>query len=554
MDGEWRRNMPSDKKRMTVLDCTLRDGGYYNNWDFHPALVSRYLGALKTAGVDAVEIGFRTLSHDGFMGAFAYSHDEMIRSLPIPEGMPVGVMINAKEFLSPAAATEELVRSVFNPASESPVQFVRVAVHPEQALECKELLSILKKLGYQVCLNLMQISQLDIKTFEALGNEFRESGVIDVFYLADSFGNVSPARVREMVETLNKSWRGPVGLHAHDNMGQALGNALAAEEAGAAWIDGTVLGMGRGAGNTCTELLLLELNRRGHDHYYADALFPIVMEDFEPLKKKYEWGSNLLYYLSGMYDIHPTYIQEMLGKTKFETEKILSGLEYLRNSKAASYKNDRLKKAMNHSPQPCKGTWSAKKWLKGRDLLILASGPKLENYADEIKRFIKKSNPLVLSLNINRFIPQEYITAYAACHKTRLLMDADKYRSLKKPILAPLNAIPEIIKHKFQNLEVWNYAMSTSEDVFTASESECQIPVMLVAAYAFAVAAGGGASRVLLAGFDGYEFSDARYREMEHVLELYRLVPNSPPLLSVTPTTYSIPMSSIYSPLFHKIK
>lgn len=85
--------------KYTLLDCTLRDGGYYNDWDFDPALIERYLAAMSAVGVDVVEMGLRSLRRDGFRGACAYTTDEFLASLPLPATLSIGVMVNASELI-----------------------------------------------------------------------------------------------------------------------------------------------------------------------------------------------------------------------------------------------------------------------------------------------------------------------------------------------------------------------------------------------------------------------------------------------------------------------
>ena len=82
-----------------ILDCTLRDGGYYNKWDFDQVIVNRYLNSVKTSLIDVIELGFRFLPKNTFMGPFAYTTDDFINQLNLPEGPIYGVMINGKEFI-----------------------------------------------------------------------------------------------------------------------------------------------------------------------------------------------------------------------------------------------------------------------------------------------------------------------------------------------------------------------------------------------------------------------------------------------------------------------
>ena len=96
-------------------------------------------------------------------------------------------------------------------------------------------------------------------------------------------------------------------FHGQNNKGRALSNSLYAVKNGFDWIDGTILGMGRGAGNTETEYLLTELGG-----YRVDEIYELVTK-FMPLKKKYGWGTNLFYYLGAENNIHPSYIQKLLA-------------------------------------------------------------------------------------------------------------------------------------------------------------------------------------------------------------------------------------------------
>ena len=113
---------------------------------------------------------------------------------------------------------------------------------------------------------------------------------------------------------MRRGWSGPIGIHAHNNMGQGLLNSTVAVESGASWVDGTITGMGRGAGNSATELLLLEFCRRG----WGDSLrsrFSIWRSDRSRLcARNITGGRACSYHLSATYGVHPTYVQEMLER------------------------------------------------------------------------------------------------------------------------------------------------------------------------------------------------------------------------------------------------
>ena len=129
-----------------MLDCTLRDGGYYNNWDFDPVLIKDYLEAMDSLKVDFVEIGFRSLKNDSFNGGVAYSTDTFLNNLSMPRGLigKIGVMINGAEIADTKSQNSSLEK-LFKPKVESLVTLVRIACHVHEFKNCLPASKWLKK-------------------------------------------------------------------------------------------------------------------------------------------------------------------------------------------------------------------------------------------------------------------------------------------------------------------------------------------------------------------------------------------------------------------------
>ncbi len=536
------------QSKIIALDCTLRDGGYYNHWDFSPELVTYYLEALEAAKVDVIEIGFRSPTQERFLGAYAYSTDDYLARLTWPKNVKMGIMINAKEFLQYEGGALTALKDLFRPKSESPVDLVRIAAHYTEIPGCEVLVKQLKTLGYQVGFNLMQTTGKTNDQIRDAAATIQSWNSVDVLYFADSLGNMNAAMVITIVEALRGGWSGPLGIHTHDNMGQGLNNSFAAIDNGVTWIDGTIVGMGRGAGNARTEFLLLEYQKRQIGNYYPEALFPLVIEEFEPLQKHYGWGPSLLYYLSAVHGIHPTYIQEMIGNSQYKTEHIMTAIEFLKKAGGNSYSNKSLQQAVLDTPASSQGSWSAKDWAKGETILIIGSGPGTKKYKNDLIHYIEKNRPKVICLNVENDIPAKHISAYMACHQTRVMMDANKYGSLKKPLIMPLGTVPTIIQSRLGDVSVLDYGMKIEKGKFAVEATHCSIPAPIAAAYALALGMASGASQILLAGFDGYDRSDPRQAEMESVFDTYLAMPQAVPLLTITPTNYPIPQGSVYMP------
>ena len=122
------------KSSIYLLDCTLRDGGYYNNWDFESDVVDRYLQSMELASIDVIEIGFKSLPKSSFMGPYYYCTDEFLEGIDLPSDPTIGVMINCNEFFSEKDTPDNLVRKFFRKADDSPIWLVRIAVNFNSAI------------------------------------------------------------------------------------------------------------------------------------------------------------------------------------------------------------------------------------------------------------------------------------------------------------------------------------------------------------------------------------------------------------------------------------
>ena len=530
--------LPSEKvSNITFLDCSLRDGGYYNAWDFAPELVSDYLSAMQAAQVDVVELGFRFLKNEGFKGAHAFTKDDYLRSLSIPMDLTVGVMVNGADLCTPMGCESALEQLFPLSASESPVDLVRLACHYHELETVLPAIEWLSARGYRVGLNLMQISERSVDELEALAR-MAISVPLDVLYFADSMGGMTPADVSEVVHTLRTHWQGPIGVHTHDNLGLALANTLHAADAGATWLDATVTGMGRGPGNARTEELAIELGERRGTAPNLVPLLNLIRQWFRPLQAHYGWGTNLYYYLAGKYGIHPTYIQDMLGDERYDDEDILAVIEHLREAGGSKFSFSALDGARNFYQGEPTGTWCPATLMQGREVMILGSGPGVVTHRPALEAYIRRARPLVMALNTQSGVDSELIDLRIACHPVRLLADAETHRTLPQPLITPASMLPVHLQEALGDKSVHDFGLAVEPHRFAFAEWHCVVPSSLVLAYALAVAQSGGASRILMAGFDGYSAGDPRNGEIEAMLTAYRAAVPESVVRSITPTAF----------------
>lgn len=533
-----------------ILDCTLRDGGYYNNWDFEPEVVKEYLKSIADSKVEYVELGLRNFPKTGFLGAFAYSTEEFLNTLQLPNGPTYGVMVDARTILGSGFDVEEAIDKLFVPAAESKVDLVRVAAHFNEVDFSAPIVAHLKKLGYIVGFNLMQAGG---KPDEVIADKAKQASSwkgLDVLYFADSLGNMDAREVQRIVTALRIYWAGPIGIHTHNNMGKGLDNTLSAMEAGVSWLDTTVTGMGRGAGNTQTENLLAYLDKDG-SKYQPKPVYELVIRYFEAMQKEYGWGSNLLYFLGAQNDVHPTYIQNLLSNTHYGIDEVIGAIDYLSKLEgSASYNGAILDTALSFSETQgdVTGSTEVQGLFDNKDILIITNAPSTAKYTSAIEMYIRNVRPVVISINASAHISPDLIDYYAISHNSKFLSESKLYKQLDKPIILPKCRFTESELSELEDVNLIDYGLEVVKDTFLTHKSYVTIPYDITSAYVLGMLQESNVHNISVVGFDGYSLDDIRQQEMVAILNQYNTMQDMVKITSLTPTSYPIIKGSVYAP------
>ena len=537
---------------MKILDCTLRDGGYYNLWNFSEELVDEYLTAISQSGVHYVELGLRNFPKNIFLGAFAYTSEDYLNSLALPHNIDYGVMIDAKSILSSGKSIKNSIHTLFVQKNKSKISLVRIAAYFQEVEQSIEIASELKKLGYIVGFNLMQAGGKSFDIINKTAKIISSWNTVDILYFADSLGNMDAKEVYRITQALRTEWSKDLGIHTHNNMGRAMDNSLAAIEAGVEWIDSTITGMGRGAGNTATEKLLAIFSET-YNHFYPFPIYELAIHYFEPLKKQYGWGDNLLYFLGAQHNVHPTYIQNMLSDNRLGQEELIGSIKFLIEDDTSNKYDDKLlESALSLSNNDNKVTGQPlQPQFKGRDVLIIANTSGTQLHKRAVALYINKYKPIVIGVNLTDKLNESLFDYFCISHNLKFLSDYQNYQTLNKPLIFP--------KHRFKEKEIVHlnslpnfidYAVKIEQNTFKIQADHCIIPYDLTIAYAIAVSMQGMAKRIILAGFDGYSAEDTRQQEM---IKLFQLIHdsnlNNTEIIAITPTSYPIAKGSVYAML-----
>ena len=535
------------KDNIIHLDCTLRDGGYYTNWDFSDEFVRNYLTAIDSACIDYVEIGFRSFYNKGFKGAYAFCYDDFLNKLCIPKRLKVALMINADDLiLDGHFSKDRILKIVPTERKGSRVNLIRIACSHENFRIIMPAFKILKEKGYLSAANIMQVSKLNNEELNEIG-ELATKNFVDVLYFADSLGSLEPESIKSIIRSLKHTWKGELGFHAHDNKGFALINTLMSIDYGVSWVDTTINGMGRGAGNARTEDLLLSFDEAKKDKLYLIPLLKIIKNSFVSWRNKYRWGTNPYYFLAAKFSIHPTYIQTILSDDRFKEEDILSVIEYLKSEDSAKFLFNNLESAKKFYHGDPIGTFASRSILHNKDVLILGSGKNVSSYKNALENFILKNNPIVIALNTTSQIDETLIDFRIASNPMRLMADLEIYLNLSQPLITPLSMLPNALSEKLADKEVLDYGIAISNHSFEFHETFGIIPSQLVFAYALSFIASGKAKNAFLAGFEGYESGDVRNNEINQLIDRFNQSNSNLRLISVTPSQYSgLEEKSIY--------
>ncbi|MDN5086770.1 aldolase catalytic domain-containing protein [Aliarcobacter butzleri] len=296
---EKKGSILSVREDIKVFDCTIRDGGLVNNYHFSDEFVKAHYETCLAAGVDYMEIGKNvspTIMSEAEYGPWNFCKEEDIRRIvgENKTNMKIAVMSDIGRSLK-----EEL-----RPKNESVVDMIRIATYIHQIPAAIELIEDAHAKGYETTVNIMAISKSFDDELDEVLEQLSKTNV-DVIYIADSFGSFYPEQIKKLTEkylSFAQKTGKKVGIHAHNNLQLAYANTLEAMIYGTSFLDVTISGLGRGAGNCPLELLIGFLK---NPKYKLTPVLKFIEEYIVPLEKELDWGYSIPYMITGQLNEHP---------------------------------------------------------------------------------------------------------------------------------------------------------------------------------------------------------------------------------------------------------
>lgn len=285
------------REEIKVLDCTIRDGGLINNHYFTDEFVRAVYTAVSQAGVDYIEMGYRSsrqFAPQSEFGDWKYCDDEAIKRVidGVESESKISIMVDA----------HRVADQVFRPVDESPVDLIRVATYVKDIDKAIALSQRCKDLGYEISVNIMAISaENEHDIVEALVQ--LQDCPTETVVVVDSYGKFFSEDVHHMVKLYMDNLPGKrIGMHCHNNQQLAFANTIEGIRKGANMVDGSLYGIGRGAGNCPLELLVGFLK---NPKFNIEPILKVIQDYMIPMREELEWGYLIPYAITGLLNQHP---------------------------------------------------------------------------------------------------------------------------------------------------------------------------------------------------------------------------------------------------------
>lgn len=475
-------------KSLRVLDVTLRDGGCVNDFNFGQTYMEKILAAQEASGVDVIELGYIDEIRGSEKGRTQYINDQVISKC---------ILKNKKSGISYVAMMDYGKYDADNllPCSKESIDGIRLAFHKKDRLDIVTVGKKIMEKGYDFYIQpMITLRYTDIELLELIELVNKELPKASGFYIVDSFGEMRPndmSRILNLVDH-NLLPSMTLGFHSHNNLQLSYSNAMAMLHFPTTrdiMLDCSIMGMGKGAGNLNTELLLEHLNIYYGKKYNIAPLLEVIDKVINQLHDEFYWGYAPEYYLSSVNHCSPSYASHFYNKHMLPIDQVGELLSMIAEEKKISFDKEyaeELYRQYNESKavddtavvRDLKNEFAEKK------ILLVAPGKSVGNAIDTICELMKHDDIISIGLNSTLEIPFEYLLMTRSDIYEQAVLDG-------KNVIVPSS----VSKGGRGNVRILNYANWIEVDERTHDSSSVIALKLLVAC---------DVKEIFLAGFDGF--------------------------------------------------
>ncbi|MEY8334644.1 aldolase catalytic domain-containing protein [Lachnospiraceae bacterium 47-T17] len=479
-------------KNLKLLDCTLRDGGFVNEWYFGHSCINNIVERLEQAHIDIIEVGY--------LRDFV-SYDK--NSTQFPDTDAVNRTLNRKAYGKMLVALIDFGCcdiQCLGQKTQSVLHGIRLTFKKKDIDAAFEFGKEIQSKGYKLFLQPVAITDYTAKEVINLVEKINAIRPYAVC-MVDTYGFMNKHDLIKYFYLFDTSLNNDIclGYHSHNNYQLSYANAIELMEQPSQRefiIDASVFGMGKGAGNLNTELIVSYYNENVEEKYDVNHILEIISTYLEKEREGHFWGYNLKYYLAAINDCHHQYVQFLLEKktlTIRSINKILSSIDAERKTKyEREYIENLYDNYQNVFINDVATIAAFSRKIAGREILILAPGYSLVQNRHLIFKFIQEKNPYVIS--VNHYIEgyrQDCIFLSNGIRFCQLENEMEKIDIDSTEIIATSNISPTILKPNY----VVNYKSLLLEHTQVKDNAALMLLRLLINA---------GVSEVAIAGFDGF--------------------------------------------------
>lgn len=524
-------------RSISILDCTLRDGGYINSWKFGKNNIEDIIKHLEKSGIEIIECGFiedKLYDRDSSV----YDNADRIKSF-IKKNNTMYVGMIALGDIDPEKVT---------PRTLEGIDGIRLTFHKSEIEEEFRQAQLLIKKGYEIFIQPVGTSTYSDKELIDLIERVNKLHPF-AFYIVDTLGTMYPNDIQRIFSIIDNNLDDGIriGFHSHNNLQLSFSNAqtfMSISQKRDIIIDSSVFGMGRGAGNLTTELITQYINNVYGQRYNISPLLTIMERYLNKIYVKTPWGYSSPYYLSAINNCHPNYANYLMMKKTLSIESISKILNLIPSNSRSIYDKGLIENLYCEFQSSKIDDFDAiseiSQHLRGKKILILASGDSIVTKSKEIKKWIDENNDtFIIHINeLKKGLPADAL----------FISNALKAESTFQQDLTDIMIIATSNVKLNETLDVKNIDYSSLLSDMPESDNAGVMILSLLEKI--------GIKKVFLAGFDGYHYNSEDYVDYvsksylqkdtdDHNKQIsYKLqqISQSMQLEFLTPTIYQISM------------
>lgn len=469
-----------------ILDCTLRDGGYVNNFAFGEDTAKQIVSGLVESGVEYVEVGFfRNTKSDTETTVFT-SFSDVEHLLPATKN-------NSKYYAMIVYGKFDIDK--IPPKSQTKIDGIRVTFKKKEIDEALAYIKQIQDKGYIVSANPTGVHQYSDNELLSLVENINQYNP-NIFAIVDTLGLLKSDELLRIFYLINHNLNEnmTIAFHSHNNLQLSFSNAqalLATNTKRDLIIDASVRGMGRGAGNLCTELLLQYMNDNFDKKYNLIPILKIIDEQIDKIYATNPWGYNVPYYLAASLKCHPNYASFLTDKASISVESISEILALIPENKKSNYDEKLIQELylryQENEVNDVNALENLKKNIANREVLCVAPGKSINLYKDKILSYIQEKNPYVISIN---FRPDTFNVDKVFISNARRFSEQVNFENL----IVTSNI-------KADNVETFNYGSYLNNSDMADNSALMLLKILIKA----------GVKNVVFAGMDGFSNGNDNY-------------------------------------------